>query len=175
MKTLFSILIILFFLLSCTPVSKEIMGQVDQTLTFGDVQRSPRQYNGKIVLWGGVIVEMINRQDETRIVVMQTALDFEKRPVNLDRSEGRFLVRHPGFLDPTIYDKGRQVTVAGEIVGREDLALGDVLYSYPVLLAKEIHLWEKRKDYPPYYYDPWFWGPYPYGWYPYWHRPPGWW
>lgn len=174
MKAFFLILISLFFLPSCSPVSKEVMSQVDQTLTFGDVQRSPRQYKGKVVLWGGVIVETINRQDETRIVVMQTALDLEKRPVNLDRSEGRFLIRYPGFLDPSIYDRGRQVTVAGEVIGREDLPLGETLYSYSVLLAKEIHLWERRKDYTP-YYDPWFWGPYPYGWYPYWHRPPGWW
>jgi outer membrane lipoprotein len=40
--------------------------------------------------------------------------------------------------------EGREITVAGEIAGREALPLAGIQYTYPVILAKEIHLWENR-------------------------------
>jgi outer membrane lipoprotein len=157
----------------CAPFSKEIMRQVDPTLTFAEVQKDPQPYVGKIVLWGGVIVGVENRKDETLLKVMRTGLDYEKRPVNLDRSTGRFIARYAGFLDPAIYKEGREITVVGEVVGKEFLSLGDTMYAYPVILAKEARLWERRVEIP-YDYPPWFWAPYPpYWWYryPYWGYP----
>jgi outer membrane lipoprotein len=160
---------------SCAPLSKEVMRQVDETLTYQTVQKDPQKYLGKIVLWGGVIAKTTNRPDETVFEIRQSELDIEKRPKNLDSSAGRFIVRHPGFLDPAIYKEGREITVAGEIEGREVLPLAGIQYSYPVILAREIHLWEKIDPrYYPYWDYPPYWGPYwsPYGWYPYWrHRP----
>jgi outer membrane lipoprotein len=163
-------------LFSCAPLSKEVMRQVDETLTYQAVQKNPRDFLGKTVLWGGVIVKTTNRQDETILEVRQSELDIEKRPKSPDSSAGRFIVRQAGFLDPVIYDAGREITVAGEVAGGEILPLAGIQYTYPVILAKEIYLWERIDpryyrypywDYPPY------WGPYwyPYG-YPYWrHRP----
>jgi outer membrane lipoprotein len=159
-------------MLSCAPLSKEILLQVDPALTFGDVQKNPDAYAGKIVLWGGVIVETNNRQQETLIQVRQTELDYQKRPTSLDRSLGRFLIRQPGFLDPIIYSEGREITVAGEVAGQEFLPLGNRRYTYPVIAAKEIYLWERHPPYSP-YYPPWYYDPY-YPWwprYPYWRHP----
>jgi outer membrane lipoprotein len=158
---------------TCAPFSKEIMRQVDPTLTFAEVQKDPQPYVGRILLWGGVIVEIENRKDETLLRVMRTELDYEKRPVNLDRSTGRFIVHYAGFLDPAIYKEGREITVVGEVAGKEVLPIGGIMYAYPVILAKEIRLWAKRLEVP---YDspPWFWAPYPpYWWYryPYWGYP----
>ncbi len=149
---------------SCAPLSIEIMRQVDESLTYQVVQQDPQRYVGKTVLWGGVIIETVNKTDETVMKVRQTELDFEKRPQTLDRSAGRFLVISAGFLDPEIYKEGREITVGGEVRGKEVLPLGDTQYSYPVILAKEIYLWEKRQLASPYY--PYWWG-YPYGWYGY--------
>ena len=174
--------VLLFFLaaaliFSCVPLSKEVMQQVDESLTYQAVQRNPQDFLGKTVLWGGVIVKTTNRQEETVLEVRQSELDIEKRPKNLDSSAGRFIVRQAGFLDPVIYKEGREITIAGEIAGKEALPLGGLQYAYPVILAKEIHLWEKidPQSYPyPYWDYPPFWGPYgyPYG-YPYWrHRYP---
>jgi outer membrane lipoprotein len=153
---------------SCAPLSKEIMSQVDETLTYQAVHADPLKYVGKTVLWGGVIIETVNKQGETVVKVRQTELDIEKRPINLDHSAGRFIVQSAGFLDPAIYQEGREITAAGVIAGQETLPLGNTHYSYPVIQAKEIHLWEKRA--PLRYDDPWYWG-YPYGWYPYWGYP----
>ncbi len=172
--------LILIFLLSelfisCAPFSKEIMLKVDPTLTFRDVQKNPDAYAGRTVLWGGVIIETLNKQMETLIKVLETELDFQKRPISLDRSLGRFLVRQPGFLDPAIYKEGREITVAGEIVGKEVQPLGSSLHTYPVVAAKEIYLWERRQVYRPIYH-PWYYDPYYFWWHrhPYWRYPYGW-
>jgi outer membrane lipoprotein len=154
---------------SCSPISKETMTQVDQTLTLTEVLKSADRYKGKMVLWGGVIVETINRPDVTLIIVTQTTLDDEKRPINLNQSEGRFIVKKSGFLDPAIYATGRTITVAGEVSGKEDMPLGEIRYVYPVVTATQLILWEKL-EYPPYYYDPWYWEPYPLWWHHHHHR-----
>ena len=125
---------------SCAPFSGELMRQVDESMTFGQIQKNPQTYQGKIVLWGGVIIETLNRLEETVVQVRQAELDLEKRPTNPDRSEGRFLVRSPGFLDPVIYQSGREITVAGELAGKEVLPLGEIQYSYPVVSATTIEL-----------------------------------
>jgi outer membrane lipoprotein len=169
------VIIITALVCACAPFSKEVMQKVDTTAAFGDIQKAPEKFVPGIVLWGGVIVETSNRAGETVIKVMQTELDFEKRPKDLDKSQGRFLVRYPGFLDPLIYEKNREITVTGQIAGKEVLPLGDSQYVYPVIKAHEIRLWKQREIYRD-LYDP-YWRHHPYWWdrYPYWgHRHPYW-
>ncbi len=169
------LLTVLFGLLtSCAPFSRNLMDQVDPGVSLLKVQRDAQPYLGKTVLWGGVIIHSQVQQNTTLITVRQTDLDYEKRPTHLDRSTGRFLIRYPGFLDPAIYKEGREITVIGEVAGREVFPLDHTQYTYPVIQAKETHLWEPRPAYPYYYYYPypypWYWEPYPFGWrrYPYW-------
>ncbi len=170
--------LLLVFILSCAPFSQEVMRQVEKDIAFEDVLKDPGLFKGKVVLWGGVIIETVNRPDATLIIVRQTELDFQKQPKEMDRSQGRFIVRYEGFLDPAIYSKDREVTVSGAITGGEERLVGERRYVYPVIDARDIRLWEKRKE-GPYYYDPWYGGPYPYwGPYPYpygWRRHPYWW
>ncbi len=164
--------VILFVLLAaltaCAPLSQDIRRQADESAPFAEVRKDPDAFKGTVVAWGGVIIETTNLKDSTVIKVMQTALDFQRRPTNLDNSEGRFIILVDRFLDPDIFKKGRQVTVGGEITGKEIQPIGEIRYTYPVVQAKELKLWEQPIPYPPYYYDPWYWGPYP--WRP-WGRP----
>jgi len=157
-------------IVSCAPFSQEMMRHADESLTLREVQKDLQPFLGKTVLWGGVIIETTNRKEEAILQVMQTNLDYQKRPTDLDRSRGRFLVRHTGFLDPVIYRRGREITVVGEVAGKEILPLGEIQYAYPIILAKEIRLWERRPQVRP-VYPLWYWDPYPYWWY----RHPSWW
>jgi outer membrane lipoprotein len=165
--------VIFFFLLAalaaCAPISQDIRRQADASAPFSEIQKNPDKYRGMIVIWGGVIIETMNLKESTVIKVMQTALDIQERPTDLDRSQGRFIIRVDRFLDPDIFKKGRQVTVGGEIAGSEIQPIGEIQYTYPVVQAKELKLWEQPVPYPAYYYDPWYWGP-PYPWRP-WGRP----
>jgi outer membrane lipoprotein len=171
MKRLF-IYVFLFFTLiaACAPFSQKVLKEAQPALSLSDVRNDPDRSKGKMVIWGGVIIETLNRMDETILKVMQTGLDYQKRPEKTDKSLGRFMIRYKGFLDPYIYGKGREITVAGVISGKEEQAIGDIHYVYPVVDSQELRLWEKQEVI---YHDPWFWGP-PYGWgYPHpWRRYP---
>ncbi|MCE5265235.1 MAG: Slp family lipoprotein [Deltaproteobacteria bacterium] len=170
---------ILFILtVSCAPFSQQVMQEVKREVPFTDLLKDPDALKGETILLGGVIIETIPRSEDTLIVVRQTELDFRKEPENPDRSAGRFIVRHPGFLDPAIYARNREITVVGTIAGKEERPIGERRYAYPVIDARDLRLWEKRYDVP-YYYDPWYgpwyrdpfynpWSPYP------WRRPFGW-
>ena len=170
----FVLIILLTALTACAPLSQDIRRQADKSAPFSEIQKNPDAFRGTVVIWGGVIIEIANLKESTAIKVLQTDLDIQERPTEPDHSEGRFIVRVERFLDPDIFKKGRQITVGGEISGKEIQPIGEIQYVYPVVQAKELKLWEQPAPYPPYYYDPWYWGPYPWrSWGP-WGRPYGW-
>jgi len=163
---------VLFVLLQgCLPISKQLRAQADRMLKFQQVFQNPEMYKGKIVIWGGEIIETINQQDGTTlIVVLQRPLDWTQEP-KIQGSEGRFILLVEGYADPYVFRRGRRITVAGEIVGRKVMRLGELEYPYPLLRSKQIYLWGEYY-YPPYPYPYYPWGYYGYyrpGWgFPYW-------
>jgi len=158
----------LFLLSSCAyPISKELRQEARKDLTFSMVLQNPTAYVGSIVLWGGRIIEILNHSDGSEIIVLETPLDYEEMPEAAKYSHGRFIAKTSKFLDPEIYKKGKKITLAGEIIGKETKPLGKGQYTYPVVMIKELHLWKKIRTYayPPYYgwYGPYSW-PYSPGW-----------
>ena len=79
--------------------------------------------------------------------------------------EGRFVVKSPDFLDPEVYIKDKENTIAGVITGDTELTVGKRVIRVPLLSATAIYLWPKLTNYN--YYSPYY-GPYPYypGYYP---------
>ncbi|WP_156912605.1 Slp family lipoprotein [Methylocaldum szegediense] len=159
---------------STSPFSKSVRTVTKKQPSFYEIIARPEAYKGRTVMLGGVIVQTTNRPQFTEIEVVQKPLDRSDRPEDVDTSAGRFLIRCNRFLDSAVYAKGREVTVAGEVQGKETKPLDQINYTYPVIGCKEIHLWATRPTYVyypmPYWYDPWWrgWpGYYPY-WYPYW-------
>jgi len=128
-------------------ISQEMRSQVAPELTFKEVTKEPMSYQGKIVLWGGVIVKCTNTEEGTLIEVRETALGFRGKPKDIDVSHGRFLVSHPEYLDCRIYGKGRKITVVGEISGQKTLPLDEIDYTYALISAKEIYLWKQERTY----------------------------
>jgi outer membrane lipoprotein len=165
-----------FLLPGCVYViSKEVRREVAKDLNFREVTKAPDTYKGKVVLWGGMIIESKNLKEGTRVVVLQKDLDKWGRPKESHESQGRFIVLHPGYLDTAIYRRDREITVAGEITGQKVLPIDEIEYTYPVLSPREIHVWrEPTKAEYPYRHYPW-WRHYPYwlhpDWYPYRHYP----
>jgi outer membrane lipoprotein len=168
------ILVAMLFASGCAPViSKPLREQVDKNLTFKEVFKNPDAYKGSVIVWAGVIIDAKNTQEGTLLEILQRQADFFGAPEEADRTEGRFLVLYPSYLDVAVYSKGREVTVGGQVDGKRIMPLGEIQYAYPLLLAKEIYLWpDTSKErlapypYPPYpwwWYDP-FWRPwyYPY-------------
>lgn len=140
--------------------------------TPAEVRAEPERFTGTTVRWGGTIAEVHNRSDDTEVVVVARELSGEGRPSGSSRSDGRFLARIDGFLDPVLYARDRALTVVGTVRGGERRAVGDYDYLYPVVDARAHYLWQRPRPYPRYdhypydYYDPWYdpWYPGPYRW-----------
>ncbi len=125
---------------------------------------------GQPVRWGGTILELENRAESTWVTVLALPLESHGEPQAGGASPGRFLANVRGFLDPMVYTKGRQLTVAGTLSGAETRQVGSYSYDYPVVQVSEYYLWPETTDYrddeyPYWWYDPWY-----YPWYPYYPR-----
>jgi outer membrane lipoprotein len=167
--------LLLFFVLgvvtACTPaISKQLRQEAGKPVPFEALQKRTDDYKGRVVIIGGYILETANEPEGSWLTVLQSPLNSLNRPESSDLSKGRFLVWSQEFLDPVVYSKERRITVGGKVRGSEERKLGSLTYRYPVIEAKEIHLWpEEGKYVGPYYpyYDPWIYPWYPYPWYPY--------
>jgi outer membrane lipoprotein len=95
---------------------------------------------GEVQLWGGVIVAVRNLEDSTWIEVVSYPLRRQQPRAGV-MTNGRFLLRAEGFLDPLDYRAGRRLTARGPVTGVEDGKIGEVGYRFPVLAAEELHLW----------------------------------
>jgi len=154
----------------CATVPEGIAPLPDEPPDRARILADPDAALGATVVWGGVIATIDNTAEGTDLEIVARELDRSARPREIDRSEGRFRVSIPQFLDPQVYAPGREVTVRGRIAGVEEDAIGEHPYRFVVLQAQAIHLWARR---PPerVHYDPW-----PYGYYgPYWRHHPYYW
>ena len=152
------------------PISREYRLQARQDLTVPLVQADPEACKGDTVIWGGKVIQTVNRPDGTELTVLASPLDAGEDPLSDAYSEGRFIARTSQFLDPEVYARGRRVTLAGQITGTEARPLGGTQYAYPVVEIKQITVWPREM----YYYDGGYYPGYyygPYGWPYYWWDP----
>lgn len=173
---------ICLILFSCAPVlNRDLMKQGVQNVSFDQLKANPDAHKGKLFILGGIIVETRFIEKGSQIEVLSLSVTSSGYIKERERSMGRFLAISPtdrGLLDPVVYKKGRDVTLAGEFIELRRSKIDDFEYVYPVFEIKEIHLWEEERDYMfPYPYYPYTYYPHP-NWYnPYWGPwppPPGW-
>lgn len=148
-----------FLISGCAyPISTEWRQQAKEDLTFLQVVRNPEAYIGKIVIWGGLIMETSNPSDGGEIRILQGTLDSDEYP-HEEITYGRFIAKASTFLDPVIYSKGRKITLAGQVIGQEVVPSGVMLLTYPVVSMKEVFLWSRKRVWwePPSFYG-WKWG-----------------
>jgi outer membrane lipoprotein len=162
-------------------ISRPVREQADPTVSFTQLQANPEVYKGRTVILGGEIQHTRNTPEGTLLEVVQKPLDAAERPLLTDRTAGRFMALCDQYLDPAVYTKGRDITVAGRILGLRTGQIGELDYTYPLLSCLELHLWPQAVAGWPYssyaypwnpWWDPWYGRPYPYRYwgpyYPYW-------
>jgi len=148
----------LLTLMACAhPISEGLRQQADPGLTFDQLIENPDHYQGKVVVLGGTIVATRNLAAGTEIEVVEKSLSAYGEPSLSDDTRGRFIFVHPGYLEASVYSKGRSVTGAGKVLGSRIGKVGEREYRFPLIGVEEIKLWEDYAPYPYYY---------PYG-YPY--------
>jgi len=183
MKRLIIIVGAAVLLTACAPVlSRDLMRQGARDVPFSRLREAPDPFKGRLFILGGMIVNTRFAETGSQIEALYVPVDSLGYLQEGDHAQGRFLAVYPrssGLLDPVVYSKGREITLAGAFLETRKGKIDDMEYIYPVFEVREIYLWDEHRDYyypPPYYpyyynrpflYDPWG-RPYPN---PYWPSP----
>lgn len=157
----------------CSNLPVAIKNPPDPDLQYQEVAGNVSQFQGKAVRWGGTIIHVENEEKSSMIQILNYPLNSQGRPELDQRATGRFLLFTTKFLDPAIYAKNDELTVAGTVDGESTRKVGHKELTLPVVKSETLFLWPKRSNrycnygFNPYYY----YGLYPYGFYGYYGYP----
>ncbi|EGM76054.1 outer membrane lipoprotein, Slp family [Rheinheimera sp. A13L] len=96
--------------------------------------------------WSGVIAQVSNKADKTRLEVVYFPSGTNGRPAVSDQTKGRFVAYIKGFLDPMVYQPGKSVTVLGELSRSETGKVDEYEYRYPVIKDATVYVWPKQEE-----------------------------
>lgn len=169
MKKVFSLIFLIFLVAGCATQPPASIRHIPTTkVSVAQVRADFERFKGAEVRWGGEIVYVENRANDTWIEVVSRTLGNSGRPNEGGYSDGRFIASFKGFADPVVYQTGQQLTVLGEVQGLSRRTIGEYEYAYPVVSVTGSYLWQPEPEvrYEPvpwWYYDPWpFYPPWPY-------------
>jgi len=153
---------ILLTLSACTTVPEQLKGDYS-SITPENTGENNLQTR---VRWGGVILETRPEEDHTCFEILSKRLESSMRPtLSEDQTQGRFVACRPGFYDPEIFKKGREVTTTGDIIHIDIRKVGEYDYRFPVVDIDFLSLWPEpiERNYYDFYgsYAPYYWR-YPY-------------
>ena len=133
---------VLFLVSGCAPVfPKEALDRVDRRVTFKELQKDPEKFLGTWVMIAGVIISTKTTKEGSSLEILQKPMDRDGEPFDTDETEGRFIAQTDQFLDEAVYHPGRLITVIGEVAGKKTMPIDQIMYQYPLLTAKALHLW----------------------------------
>ena len=121
-------------------------------LTYSQASQNPGNYKDVSVRWGGIIIDVDNEQDFTLVQVLSHPLNYYGRPQTGKPSEGRFVIKSNEFLDPAVYAKDKEITVAGTLQGDIERTIGKKKVRLPLVTSKATYLWPVYQNYPYYGY-----------------------
>src|SRR6187431_3839940 len=96
-------------------LSPGVRQQIDTSLSLAQLRAAPEAYKDRVVMLGGELLSTRNLAEGTLLEILQKPLDSTDRPLDSDHTEGRFMALCEGYLDPAVYSKGRQTTLAGRV------------------------------------------------------------
>ncbi|MGR9114452.1 MAG: Slp family lipoprotein [Gammaproteobacteria bacterium] len=165
--------LVVLALQGCSNLPVAIKNPPELDINYKDAIARLTKYQGMQVRWGGTIIDVENEETFTRIQILYYPLNGNGRPKLSQQTEGRFVLESPKFLDPAIYRKDSEITVAGRLKGEIIRKVGKKTLKLPVISAETLHLWPERykDECRGYYYSPYYYGIYPYGFYGYYRYP----
>ncbi len=162
--------IVCLLLTSCSNLPPAIEDPPAYDLGYLEATTNMAKFKNAPVRWGGIIVEVENEPNFSALQVLAYPLGSNGRPDLDGANPGRFVMKSPGLLDPALYTKNKQITVAGLLAGTTERKIGNRTVQLPMVNANHIQLWEEIDYYSPYYggYGGWGYGfGYGSGFYPY--------
>jgi outer membrane lipoprotein len=139
-------------LAGCSLVPKELAYEPQADLVA--YRPALKGLDGKPARWSGVIAAVHNEQDRSLVEVVYLPLKSNGVPEQTEQSPGRFLAVMQGFVDPTLYAKGRSLTVLGTLDKPVESKIGDHKYEFSVIRVSGSKLWPPIKEVEVRYMDP---------------------
>lgn len=136
---------LLLGLAACASGPKFDTSGVDKSLIPTAVAADIDAARGRTAMWGGTVINSRNQERISELEVLAYPLSDSGRP-QLDQSPlGRFLVQRAGYLETVDYAPGRLITAIGPVAGVRSGTVGAARYDYPVIEARELHLWPRSE------------------------------
>lgn len=130
-------------LAACANTAGLVTEGVDTSLTPQQALSEESLQQGKRVLWGGVIINSTNLEQQTRLEVLAYPLDSDHYPQTDKPAYGRFLLLREGYLETVDYAPGRLISVVGRFDGSRRGRVDQSDYTYPLVLTEQLHLWPR--------------------------------
>lgn len=173
-------ILLLFAVTACAPVlNKDLMKEGAREFDPRHLLETPEVFKDRLFIFGGVIVDTKLMEAGSQLEGLFVPVDRYGYLDDQAQYQGRFLALYPrskGMLDPLIYKKGREVTIAADFQEVRKGKIDEMEVTYPVFVIRQVYLWEEYRTYPAAYYWPGYYYPYPYytpymydPWWP--HRP----
>jgi len=125
---------------ACSSLPDNLKTDNPEVVTDYQVWQSSRGQNVEVRL-GGLIADVKNLKDQTRIEVVNLPIGSSGKPDINQEPEGRFVAYVDGFADPMTLSTGRLISLLGQSQGREQGKVGEYSYDFPVMKASGFHLW----------------------------------
>ena len=133
--------ILIFTGCATTPVFDTEQVEISSNLTPQKVLAEPTAHIDETVLWGGIILQTTNLEDDSQIEMLAYPLNNSQQPITEARARGRFIIQHQGILDPAVYAQGRKLTVLADISEIQAARIANSDYQIPVVLSRQLQLW----------------------------------
>ncbi|GAM09368.1 outer membrane lipoprotein Slp family protein [Geobacter sp. OR-1] len=114
--------------------------------SYEEIRDKPQAYQGKTVMLGGVISNVLNSPQGAEIEVIQYRLDEDGFPDDSLGSSGRFLATSPTLLDTDLYPKGVPITIVGEVKPERQTKTKWESARLPVIAIRQSHLWTPEQE-----------------------------
>ena len=132
-------------------LDKGLLDRAPGSSSLSHLVETPEVFKDHLFILGGVIVETKLTEKGSQIEALFIPVNASGYLRDSSRHQGRFLAfysRSKGMLDPLIYKKGREITLAGDFVEVRKGKIDEMEYAYPVFEIRQIYLWEEYQDYP---------------------------
>ncbi len=128
-------------LTGCAVRPRPAATHIDRHVDLQALLAHPRLTRGARVRWGGLVVRDHVGPTHSTLTILAYPLNGRGRPRLRRMPEGRFQAVAPGYLDPVLFARGRQVTVVGTVIGTRAGLIGEARYVYPRVQILATHLW----------------------------------
>lgn len=131
---------------ACSHIPETIRNAPQPNVQLLDVQKDFMKYQDKMVRWGGAVIDVENKENETILQMMAYPLRDRGYPDLTEEAQGRFIVKANKFLDPAIYTKNSELSIFGQLVDERELLVGQKSLKLPAVELQQLYLWPKYRQ-----------------------------